>query len=57
MPMAMNKTREGMPNRIENLIVNTLRMTRLERTMKIHSMEVGILRLSFEKFDAARSGL
>jgi hypothetical protein len=32
-----------MPNRFESLIVKMLRMTRVEKTMKINSMEVGIL--------------
>jgi len=45
MPMARNKTSAGMPIRFESLIVNTLKMTRLEKTMRIHSREVGILRL------------
>ncbi len=40
MPMARNKTSEGMPNRFESLIVKMLRMTRVEKTMKITSMEV-----------------
>jgi hypothetical protein len=48
MPMAMNKTSEGTPNRIENLIVKTLRMTRAERMMKIHSRDIGIVSLAFE---------
>ena len=48
MPMARNKTSEGMPNRFESLIVNTLRMTSVENTMKITPMEVGIVLLSFE---------
>ena len=47
-PMAMNKISEGMPNRIENLIVNTLKMTRPEKMMKIHSRDVGIVQLAFE---------
>ena len=48
MPMARNKTSEGMPNRFESLIVKMLRMIRLEKTMKITSMEAGIVLLSFE---------
>jgi hypothetical protein len=48
MPMARNKTSEGMPNRFESLIVKMLRMTRVEKTMKINSVEVGILLLLFE---------
>jgi hypothetical protein len=47
MPMARNKTSEGIPNRFESLIVKMLRMTRVEKTMKINSMEVGILLLFF----------
>jgi hypothetical protein len=45
--MAMNRISDGMPNRIENLIVNTLRRTRLEKMMKIHSREIGIVLLAF----------
>jgi hypothetical protein len=41
--MARNKTSEGMPNRFESLIVRMLRMMRLENTMKITSMEAGIV--------------
>jgi hypothetical protein len=41
--MARNKTSEGMPNRFESLIVKMLRMMRLEKTMKITPMEVGIV--------------
>lgn len=48
MPMARNKTSEGMPNRFESLIVKMLRMTRVEKTMKITSMESGIVLVSFE---------
>ena len=48
MPMARNKTSEGMPNRFESLIVKMLRMTSVEKTMKINSMEVGILLMFFE---------
>src|ERR1044071_2028336 len=48
MPMATNKTREGMPNRFESLIVRMLRMIRLEKTMSIHSREVGIVPVFFE---------
>ena len=46
MPMARNKTSEGMPNRFESLIVKMLAMTRVEKTMKINSMEVGIVLFS-----------
>jgi hypothetical protein len=46
MPMARNKTSEGMPNRFESLIVKMLSMMRLEKTMKITAMEVGIVLLS-----------
>jgi len=46
MPMARNKTSEGMPKRFESLIVRMLRMMRLENTMKITSMEVGIVLVS-----------
>jgi hypothetical protein len=46
MPMARNKTSEGMPKRFESLIVKMLRMMRLEKTMKITSMEAGIVVLS-----------
>jgi hypothetical protein len=48
MPMARNKTSEGMPNRFESLIVKMLKMTSVEKTMKINSMEVGILQMFFE---------
>ena len=48
MPMARNKTREGMPNRFESLIVKMLRMMRVEKMMKITSMEAGIVLVSFE---------
>jgi hypothetical protein len=43
MPMATNKTRDGIPNRFESLIVRMLRTIRLEKTMRIHSKEVGIV--------------
>ena len=52
MPMARNKTSEGMPNRFESLIVKMLRMTRMEKTMKINSMEVGIVLLLSTLFRA-----
>jgi hypothetical protein len=48
MPMARNKTSEGMPNRFESLIVKILRMTRVEKTMKMTSMGAGIVPLFFE---------
>src|ERR1044071_8421690 len=48
MPMATNKTREGIPNRLESLIVRMLRTTRLEKTMRIHSRDVGIDSVCFE---------
>jgi hypothetical protein len=48
MPMATNKTREGMPNRLESLIVRMLRTIRLEKTMRIHSRDVGIDVVCFE---------
>jgi hypothetical protein len=48
MPMARNKTSEGIPKRFESLIVKMLRMTRVEKTMKITPMEVGIVLVSFE---------
>jgi hypothetical protein len=54
MPMARNKTSEGMPNRFESLIVKMLRMTRVEKTMKINSIEVGILLLFLRLYDATR---
>ena len=49
MPIARNKTSAGMPNRFESLIVKMLRMTRVEKTMKINSMEVGILLFFFRR--------
>jgi hypothetical protein len=48
MPIARNKTNEGMPNRFESLIVKMLRMMRVEKTMKVTAMEAGIVLLSFE---------
>src|SRR5262245_24213390 len=47
MPMATNKTRDGMPNRFESLIVRMLNTIRLENTMRFRSREVGIVPVFF----------
>jgi hypothetical protein len=57
MPMARNKTSEGMPNRFESLIDRMLRMMRVEKTMKITSMDVGIVLWLSKLFDETRCGL
>jgi hypothetical protein len=55
--MARNKTSEGMPNRFESLIDRMLRMMRVEKTMKITPMDVGIVLCLSRLFDETRCGL